>query len=253
MEINRNKLYLSTIDANAYALASRYGLGLELAEYCTAWNLDEQLRETDAAIREKLSGTERLMLHGPFSELFPSAVDPAVRQVCKKRFLQTVETARAYGCGRIVLHGGYNPYIFFPVWYQGQSVIFWKDLLAELPENITICVENVLEPEPQLLSDIIRRVNDPRLRMCLDIGHAHAYARVPVLEWIDACAEIIGHFHIHNNDGSADTHGSPLQGTIPMEQVLGRISELCPEATITLEMLDAAPGVSYLTDRCMLE
>ena len=252
MEINRNKLYLSTMDGNAYALARQYGLGLELVEYCTAWNLDEKFRETDAGIREKLAGTERLILHGPFSELFPCAIDPAVRQVCKRRFLQTAETARSYGCRRIVVHGGYNPYIYFPVWYREQSPGFWRELLEELPEDMTLCVENVLEPEPGLLGEVLRQVDDPRLRMCLDIGHAHAYTASAVAEWMESCRDVIAHFHIHNNDGRVDTHGSPLQGTIPMEEVLRGIPELCPEATVTLEMRDAAAGLEYLTRRELL-
>ena len=73
-----------------------------------------------------------------------------------------------------------------------------------------------------------------------------------VAEWMESCRDVIAHFHIHNNDGRVDTHGSPLQGTIPMEQVLRGIPELCPEATVTLEMRDAAAGLEYLTRRDLL-
>ena len=35
------KLYISTIAEDDAELAQKYGLGLEIAEYCTAWNMDE--------------------------------------------------------------------------------------------------------------------------------------------------------------------------------------------------------------------
>ena len=38
---------------------------------------------------------------------------------------------------------------------------FWKNFISEVPENMTICLENVLENRPQLLLDIVRQVNDP--------------------------------------------------------------------------------------------
>ena len=41
------EFYLSTIDPNAHVTALRYGLGLEIAEYCTAWNMDEKFPEVD--------------------------------------------------------------------------------------------------------------------------------------------------------------------------------------------------------------
>ena len=56
------KLFLSTIDPNARDIALRYGLGLEIAEYCTAWNMDEQFPQTDALVRRKLEGIPERIL-----------------------------------------------------------------------------------------------------------------------------------------------------------------------------------------------
>ena len=53
--MKKDKLYLSTIDPKAQELARQYGLGLEIAEYCTAWNMDDEFPQTDAAVREKLT------------------------------------------------------------------------------------------------------------------------------------------------------------------------------------------------------
>ena len=53
--MKKDQLFLSTIAPDAAEEARRHGLGLEIAEYCTAWNMDEQFETTHAADR----GTNR--------------------------------------------------------------------------------------------------------------------------------------------------------------------------------------------------
>lgn len=244
--MKREKLYLSTVDEKAALLAEQYGFGLEIAEYCTAWNLDDHFQETDPLVREKMQHADRYTLHGPFNELFPCAIDPKIREQAAQRYRQTIATAQNYGIQKIIIHGGYNPWLYFPCWYTEQSTQFWNIFLQEIPEGMTICLENVLEEEPQMLAQIIRSVNDPRLRMCLDVGHAHAYSKTPVMDWLSQCSDIIDHFHIHNNDGSWDTHSALNEGTIPMKTLLDYIDQHCCQATITLELSDAAPSILWL-------
>ena len=62
------------------------------------------------------------------------------------------------------------PQVYFPEWYVEQSVIFWRDFLRQLPPDMTIALENVMEPEPRLLAEIARQVDDPRLGLCLDVA-----------------------------------------------------------------------------------
>lgn len=241
------KLYISTIDENnAHVLAKQHGLGLEIAEFCTPWFLDNEFDNTDPIVREKMRYTDRFVLHAPFSELFPCAIDPKVREVAAERYRQVIQVAQRYGIKKIVIHGGYNPRIYYPIWYKEQSVLFWKAFADEIPEDMVFCLENVFEEEPEMLEEIIRQVNDSRIRMCLDVGHVHAYSKIPVFEWLEKCADIIEHFHLHNNDTSRDSHGQIMEGTIPMKEVLEMIEKKCADATLTLELLDAAPSVEWI-------
>lgn len=251
--MKRANLYLSTIDANAHHLAKQYGLGLEIAEFCTAWNLDDQFPQTDELVRSKLTCSDRFVLHGPFNELFPCAIDQKVRAVAAQRYRQTLETAKGYGIQKLVLHGGYNPWLYFPCWYTEQSILFWKDFVSEIPDGMMICLENVLEEEPAMLADIIRAVDCPSLRMCLDIGHAHTYSKHTPMEWLCDCADILAHFHIHNNDGHQDSHSALTCGTIPMAPLLDTINTLCPTASMTLELADSASSLQWLADKNILQ
>ena len=244
--MNRKKIYLSTIDENAHLLAKEHGLGIEIAEFCTPWFLDTAFAETDVKVQEKCQCSDRFVLHAPFSELFPCAIDPKIRAVAAERYRQVIAVAQSYEIPKIVVHGGYNPKIYFPSWYTEQSVLFWKDFVQEIPDGMVFCLENVLEEEPDMLAKIIRQVNEPKLRMCLDVGHVNAYANSSVFHWLTVCANLIEHFHLHNNDTSYDSHSQLFEGTIPMTALLTTIEDKCPHATMTLELIDVKPSLHWL-------
>ena len=240
-------LYISTTASDASEMARQYGFGIEIAEYCTAWNMDDEFAQTDAAVREKLNGIHHRVLHAPFNELFPCAIDMKARELAASRYRHAIGLAKTYGATKVVVHGGYNPWIYYPVWYVEQSIAFWKEFLKEDP-GVEIVLENVLETDPQWLLDIVRGVNDKRLKLCLDIGHVNAYSEISVMEWLEICAPYISHFHIHNNDTSWDTHSPLTEGSIPMKDLLEKAFLLCPKATFTLELMEAEASVRWLLE-----
>ena len=236
--MKREQIYLSTVDPRAGELARELGLGVEIAEYCTAWNMDREYPQTDERLRGALAGNPRRILHGPFNELFPCAIDPEARDLAARRYRQAIALARDYGADKVVIHAGFNPWLYYPVWFREQSAVFWREFLAEEP-GVEIVLENVLEQEPEWMTEILRAVDSPRLRLCLDVGHVNAYSPVDAAEWLRRCAPWISHFHLHNNNGTRDAHDPLFQGSIPMEELLTLAGALCPEATFTLELPDA--------------
>ncbi len=245
--MNRKNILLSTTAVDAAQVARQYGLGIELAEFCTAWNMDDEWEETDARIQKSLSGISCRVLHAPFNELFPCAIDRRARALAAERYRQAIALAKRYGAEKVVVHAGFNPWIYYPQWFTEQSIVFWRAFLQDDP-GVEIVLENVLETEPEWLVQILEGVNHPNLRMCLDIGHANAYTKVPVLQWLERCGNWISHFHIHNNDGTWDTHRPLFEGIIPMKAFLNRAEALCPEATVTLELMEAEPSVKWLLE-----
>jgi sugar phosphate isomerase/epimerase len=248
--MKKETIYLSTISTDAPCVAREYGFGLELAEFCTAWNMDEKFIHVDSVVKKKLEGIPRSLLHAPYNELFPCAIDKKARALAAERYRQATNLATRYGSRKVIIHGGYNPQIYFPVWYVKQSVLFWQDFLRSDP-GVEIVLENVLEDDPQWLLDIVKGVDHPKFRMCLDVGHVNAYSRIPVVHWLETWAPYITHFHIHNNDGfgtdgTADKHASLMEGTIPMKELLLRIEELCPDATLALELMKNQSSVEWM-------
>ena len=245
--MDKKLLFISTIAPDAAQIAGEYGLGLEIAEYCTAWNMDERFPETDVLVRQKIAGVKHRLFHAPFNELFPCAIDPKARELAASRYRQAIQLAKQYGAEKIIIHGGYNPWIYYPQWYQSQSVSFWQEFLREDP-GIRIVLENVLEEKPAMMADIVKAVDHPNLKLCLYVGHVNAYSPVSVMDWLETCAPWLDHFHLHNNDGTRDAHEELFRGSVPMEALLRRMGGICPNATATPEVLESAASVKWLQE-----
>ncbi|MDR0839318.1 MAG: sugar phosphate isomerase/epimerase, partial [Oscillospiraceae bacterium] len=232
---------------DARETAQRYGLGLEIAEFCTAMNMDADFPRWDAKVRRELAGISRVAFHAPFNELCPAAIEPRVLEVTRARYREAAALAIGYGARRMVVHSGYVPLIYFKEYFHERSVGFWRGLLRELPGDFTLLLENVLEDSPELDAGIVREVDDARFRLCFDIGHANTIVSdVPIDEWIDVAAPHIGHVHVHNNHREWDHHNPPGDGTIDMKRALSRLLAQCPGATFSIESIEAAPAAEWL-------
>ena len=241
-----SRLYLSGMDACAPELAREYDLGLELTDFTWAVRLDEP--DALEAAQAKMAGISRFWLHAPFVELCPCAIDPQVRSVAKSRLLQTVETAQKLGISRIVVHAGFIPTVYFPEWFVPQSVEFWKELLERVPEGMTLALENVMEPGPEMQMQIVSAVSDPRLRLCLDVGHANCeLSRTRPEDWVAPMLPWLSHVHLHDNFGKNDLHLPLGQGNLPVERLLHRLLTES-DVTFTLENQNCAASLAWLRE-----
>lgn len=244
----KHLLYLATIAEGAPEQAAAHALGLEIDEFCTAMNMDADFPRWDGIVRSHMTRADRFIFHAPFAELSPCAIDPMIRAVALHRFRQSARLAMDYGIRRMVVHSGFLPLVYYPIWFVEQGSAFFRELLSGLPGDFQIMIENVLDPDPQPLLDLIQTINDPRVGICLDVGHAHSVSQIPVKDWIDTLAPHIRHYHLHDNTGEHDTHSLPGDGTIGFPGILDAISRKTPDATLTFECLDAAGCVQRLTE-----
>ncbi len=184
--MKRFNLYLSSIGTNVCACAKEHSLGIELAQFCTAARMDaaSDVCPGEAPVEACLAATENRILHAPFNELFPCAIDPKARRLAAARYRQAIELAQRLEAGKVVIHSGYAPMFYYDCWFEEQSALFWREFLETLPKGIEICLENVLETQPEPLLHVLQAIEDPRLRVCLDVGHTHCYSRRPAEEWL---------------------------------------------------------------------
>ncbi len=225
----------------AEPIAVKYGFGLELSEFCISMNCDDPSYVMDFFI-ENTKYTKDLTFHAPYNELFPQAIDPAIVRIAEKRYDQSYKLCMEYGIKKMVVHANYVSALYFPSWFIAQHIRFWKKFLKEHPGDVQICLENVMENEPYLDTEIVKGIDDERFKMCFDMGHANLHPEHSLDEWIEQCLPYITHLHIHNNDGpqkgvagTGDYHRSLRNGIIDYERLLKKLDDAIPDLTATIE------------------
>ena len=241
------KLYISTIADDAAGLALEYGLGLEITEFCTAYNMDVDFEKWDGIVRRKMRGIGRFTFHAPYNELCPAAIDPLVADVARTRYRQAYVLMRGYGINAMVAHAGFLPVLYHESWFVEKSAVFWKEFLSDKPADFRLYLENMLEPSPDMLCDIIGAVDDERFKLCLDIGHAaNSGIDASIEKWIGRTLPYLGHVHLNNNHGDYDSHNALGDGNIDVRSAIRRIAGAAPDVTFTLESAAAGSSIDWL-------
>ncbi|MBN1485709.1 MAG: sugar phosphate isomerase/epimerase [Chloroflexia bacterium] len=215
--------------AFAPALAQQQRLGLEIGDLADPNLLEGDWRPRWQEIAPLLQGLEGgLSLHGPRSELNPGLRDQGLVAFCRRRYRLALGAAAEIGAGSIVFHTGFNPLIRAPGfderWIR-RSADFWRELAQEAAEaGLQVLLENVWEPQPELLRDLVREVGAPNVGACFDVGHANVYSRRPASEWASCLGRSLRYVHLHNNDGRRDSHAPLEEGTVDFSQLLPQLA-----------------------------
>jgi sugar phosphate isomerase/epimerase len=215
------------------SIARMNNLGIEFQSFCEP----ELLENPKQAILEHYAYKDVVhkALHGAFYDLCPGSYDPLVREVARKRVLQSLEVARELNICDVIFHYGYVPNTSSPEEWTRRSVEFWKGILEQTPERIRLHVENMFEDTPRVIKRLVDLVNSPRLGICLDIGHVYAFSETSVFEWVETLGSGISYVHIHDNNGRKDEHLAIGDGSIPIKRVLDAIETQSNEALWALE------------------
>ncbi|MFN0012388.1 MAG: sugar phosphate isomerase/epimerase family protein [Phycisphaerales bacterium] len=168
-------------------------------------------------------------IHGVFGfHLDPSSSDARHRQRCLEIYEAEGKLASDLGGPMVVVHpAAWNPGMRMMTREEVERVseARWPLLddfmrrLAETGERlgITYLIENQpmncpLGHDTVRLSKAVLAVNSPRIRMCLDTGHANMTG--DVVETTRKALPAIAYFHIHDNDSKIDDHRMPFDGGI---------------------------------------
>lgn len=230
---------------------------MELNHTCVSECLDSDF-ETRKKLIENIDGDIKnsrpkgIILHGPFTEIYPSGIDYKMREIGLLRLNQAYDVARHFGVNKMVVHNGWLPLIYFKSWHIDKGGQFWQKFMEDKPEDFTIFIENVLEDEPYMLRNMVDKIADSRIKLCLDIGHANVTTTpdLTIIDWIKVLGKNIGHFHLHNNDGTVDSHHIFSEGNMAVDKILDFALDYLPEDTsFTIEARDCMPCLTWLKDK----
>lgn len=253
----KNRIYIAEFARDSFDVALKYGIGMEINHTCVSDNLNKEVRrETVAYIRERLKSTEAhggyLVVHGPFTELSPMSIDSRAVTLTWDRLSEALEIAVELGAKKMIAHTGYFPFLYYPQWYREKSLEFWPKFMKTMPEDFTLCVENVFEEDPLIFREIFENAESHRLRACVDVGHITAMAGNdwPAERWIEYLGDYIGHFHLHNNrGGKVDLHDSFNKGKMNPFSVMEAVEKHCrDDVTLTVESQWGEESTRWLFD-----
>ena len=182
-------------------------------------------------------------LHAPFWDLNLGTKNPMIKEATMKAFNYAYDVAKELECTEIVVHNGFIPNTSFYEGWVKNATAFWQEFFSDKDDSITMMIENQCEEDSEVLVREIDSVNDPRLKVCLDIGHANANSNMSVENWIVTLGDRIGYLHLHNNHGKKvgrpsymnDEHLGIDDGTINIERICSLLEEYCPNAIWNLE------------------
>jgi len=223
------------------ALAVEHGLGIEMMAFAYADLLDGDWRSVEEHYKVLLHPVPGMLtMHGPFMDMASGSPDQQINEVCKGRFRHALRIAHDLGVQIVVLHANFIAAIHTDVYREGwqrRNITFWEqiaDYAAQL--NVTVAVENMWEFDPDIIGDVLKTIDHPNLRACIDIGHAHLYSEVPFPTWLETLKPYLVHIHVNNNDGVMDYHRGLALGVLDYPRLLDQVRALPNKPSITLEM-----------------
>lgn len=240
----------------AVEIANELDLGLEISRFGKLKELDEKFDETLEMYEDAIKDLKNdLTLHGFFSNLCPTSKDSLIKEVSVKRYYQSLEIASRLGAKTVVFHTCFNNLLKQQVYRDNffhNSVEFYNELIPHFEERgIVATIENVHEPNYEMIRNIIAAVNSPNLKATVDIGHFNLHSEVSMREWIQNYGIMLHHMHFHNNFGDEDAHQSLLKGSLNIEEVLLLLKEFQLYPQITFEIFnkeDLLESVKYLDE-----
>jgi sugar phosphate isomerase/epimerase len=191
--------------------------------------------------------------HGPFHDLSPGALDPAVWKITRKRFEQVLRLMPIFKPKTLVCHAGYESkrYGYCPEKWIEKSIEMWSWLAPRVKdEGAVLMLENVFEDGPEDLRTLFEAIHPVGVGFCLDTGHQNAFGKASMKEWLSVLGRYLGQLHLHDNNGKKDEHRSLGTGTIDFQglfSMLGKLRRTSP--VITLEphsQNDLAPSLKFL-------
>ena len=242
----------------AVDIANSLNCGLEISRFGRLADIEENFEINKKEYKAILDDFDNeINLHGFFSNLNFSAKDPLIKEVSIKRYYQSLELAEFFDVSTVIFHTCFNNLLKqkqYQEMFFLNNVEFYKEFVKEFERlGITATMENVHEPSPELIRNIIAAVNSPYFKATLDIGHANLHSEMPVSEWIKEYGIMLHHMHFHNNFKDEDSHSSLLNGDLNIKDILLALKEMQLYPTVTFEIFEKEAlieSVEYFNNIC---
>lgn len=229
------------VDALLAAL-EELGVCVELQSYGLEGVASEESWNKKLARHRKIAGrfSGRRVVHGPFLGLIYFYRDHLLRGAVQERLDRTFEVARELRPETLVLHTNWRldhaALGLNDLWLE-ECARFWRGEIRRYEElGVTVAMENLLEPDPELMIALCDRVASERFALCLDVGHVNVWSDLEPAGWVAQMGRRLVHVHVHDNRGLRDEHRPVGQGGIDFDALFAAFHEHLERVTVSLEL-----------------
>jgi len=177
-------------------------------------------------------------LHAPFHDMLPGAQDPHILKAVRDKLRCCFDLLEIFKPRSVVCHLGYLDCIHsydLEQWLT-TSLETWRELLAVAARHDTpIMFENTYETGPRIHKTVLKALDSPYARFCLDVGHLLAFAHTGLEEWLATLGQWLGQLHLHDNHGFRDDHLPVGKGDFDFPALFSYLKARNIEPIITLE------------------
>jgi sugar phosphate isomerase/epimerase len=240
-----SELFVQTTDDVAYdfiqfAKVNRYGI--EITSFALPWILDGDWKSVLQSYRLALKDfRNEVAIHGVFMDVITASRDAKIVQVARERILQNIEIARQLGAKIATFCSCFNPCIAkgspgYVDGYKRRQIEFWTEIAELADGDFLLVFENLWEPQPELVRDVLDGVNSKNFKALLDTGHANIFSKVSIERWVEILAEHLSYVHLNDNRGDFDSNLAPGEGSIKWDKFFDAIERYGLKPRICLEV-----------------
>jgi sugar phosphate isomerase/epimerase len=227
------------------ALALKHNLGIEVMAFAFPHILDGDWQEVMDYYKIALADISGpITMHGPFMDMVSGSPDERVNAVTYHRYAQALQIATHLGAKQVVFHANYIGLLhneFYRTGWHQRNVDFWGPLGDYAQEHdVIVAIENMWEYDPTIIGNLLKELDHPYLKACLDVGHAHLFSdrNFQFSYWLETLDDYIIELHMNNNNGIMDEHHGFdwEQGALNYSDLMPKLRELSVKPDMVLEM-----------------
>ena len=194
------------------------------------WDNSEMATRVDRVWLAKAFDLKIEHAHGSFGSINTLWLDDKEGTRTCNRLLHEIDDCAEFGIRTLVLHltSGNTPPACSAIGMQRV------EHLVRFAENtgVKLAFENVRVP--QHTQTVLDHFPSPHVGLCFDSGHANCWT--PDTDWLSLYKDRVFAVHLHDNDGTADTHKLPFHGTANWEKIISGLAGSSYTGSITVEV-----------------
>jgi len=188
-----------------------------------------------------------LTVHPPAWDVNAAAPIATLRRAAQILNAKSAEFCGAIGGSQVVFHPGY--YDSESNFSRTRAIDHCFESLDSLvrvakPLGLTVAFENIASPSSALFTQeefaVALNGVDGCVKYLLDVGHANMNAW-DIPKTVEAIADRLCAFHLHDNDGRGDAHQTICTGTIDWTNTFAAMREVSEDCVYILEYAAGTP------------